>query len=269
PVTAGDAAGTTTVTAKLDGPRGNYIPVRCTSLAAGLAVAEPATGYLTGGATSDDPANALAVLAPVRYHYVVPPYEDATNLADYKAHCVDNAEPLQGRRQQWVGSSIDTLANTTTLATTLNASRGQIAWEENGDTLPSEMNAALAAYRALKDGTSVSWNYDGDVLKGVVAQNDTADYPTGAALASALNNGITPLQSQADGTVKIVRSITSRSQDAAGNPSYNVLDTSKVTVPDGLADEIQAEFAGERWRNRNIDVGDSDGAPVSENGVTK
>lgn len=268
PVTAADVTGTTTVTAKHKGPRGNSIPLRCTSLAAGITVTPPATGYLTSGATDDDPATALTAIEPVRYHYFALPYIDATNIAKYKTHISTGAEPLNGKRQVWIAGCIDTLANATTLATGLNDGRGQLLWIEKGDTIPSEMAAAMAAYRAYCESVKLAHNYDGDVLKGVVSQDDTADYPTGASLASALNNGITPLQSQADGSVKICRSITTRSQDSASNPSYNVLDSSKVIVPDGVADDIQAEFAGEKWRNRTIDVGDEDGAPVSEDGVT-
>jgi hypothetical protein len=74
--------------------------------------------------------------------------------------------------------------------------------------------------------------------------------------------------SQADGSVRVVRSITSRSQDASGNPSYNVLDSSKGVVPDYVSDEVEAVFSGEEYRNRNIDVGDSEGNPLTEDGIT-
>lgn len=267
PVTASVATAVVTVTFKHKGPRGDYCSLRGTSDAAGITVT-PSGEYLGSGATDDDPANALTAMAPLRYHYIVAPYSDSTNLADYKSHCVTYAEPLNGRRQVWCAGSLDTLANTTTLATALNDARGNIAWLEDADALPCQIAAAYAALRCYWDGVNPAYNYDGKVLTGIPAQNDDSDRADGASLASALDNGITPLISLDDGTVKICRAITTRSQDASSNPSYSVLDVSKVTVPDYVADDIAAVFGGEQYANRNIDVGDDEGNPLFEAGVT-
>ncbi|MEQ8721039.1 MAG: phage tail sheath subtilisin-like domain-containing protein [Sandaracinaceae bacterium] len=244
PVTAAAALGVVTVTAKNTGPRGDLIGLTGTIDAAGL-TATPAA--MTGGTTADDPQNALDAVAAERFHYIVSPYQDAVGLADVEAHCAAYAEPEEGKRQRWIAGSKDTLATTTTLATGRNDARGQIVHLHNAPQTPGMLAAAQAARRASREGADVAANLNGEALPGILPPESSADYPNGTAIASALNNGITPLE-VAQGEVRIVRSITTRSQDAAGNPSYAVLDSHKVTVPDFIADDLAvgyvAEFSG-------------------------
>lgn len=240
PVTSTVAVATVTVAARHKGPRGNHLALRGRIIdGAGVTVTGPALGYLTAGATSDTPQNCLDIELAVQRHYLVAPYSDATNLAMFKTHLDAEDEPANDHRKQCVFGSLDTVANTTTVATGLNLARMQCAWMEGSDNTPAMMAAALASYRSGKESTDPAYNYNGDVLAPLLPHFRIADRPLNTELVSALNNGITPLASTNSGEVYIVRSVTCRSQDASAHADYRVLDTSKVTVPDFIAEDIQ------------------------------
>lgn len=241
PLTAANVTGTVTLTARHAGPRGNYLRARSTGTVPGITSTHIA-GYLTSGATSDDPANALDAIAPTRYHVLVAPYQTATELGDFKAH-VDNASgPLEGKRCRWIAGSIDTYANTVTVATTLNDSRGQIAWHYNGWQPPSIVAAVLAAETVEAYERDRAANTDGLRLRGLTPQPSLADKPTFTEVNGALNNGITPIDH--DGTLcHLVRNVTSRSQNSAGAPDFAVIDVHYVEVADAVADDVVVNFA--------------------------
>jgi len=265
PLTAANAAGTVTVTARHKGPRGNFVSVRARLLAgSGVTITPPASGSLTAGATSDDPQAALDVIAAVRRTYLVSPYVDATQLAKFKAHVDAEDEPEVGHRKQLVFGSIDTLANTTTLTTGLNLARAQCAWQEKADATPGMLAAALAARRAAREAADAGYNFDGEIIPGLRPHYNSADIPTNSELISALNNGITPLSSTPSGEVFVVRSITTKSQDATAKPDYRVLDTAKVTVSDEIADRYELAYA-DRWKGfkASDDPPEGEVAPVN------
>ncbi len=265
-VTASVAAAVVTVTAKHAGPRGNYISLRA-SISSGTGVGVTASAaYLGSGATSDDPQAALDAIAPERMHYIVAPYQDATQLAKFKTHADLYAGPDHGRRDVFVFGSIDSLANTTTVATGLNAGRGQVGWHFNADDTPAEIAAGLAAKRSREEAIDPAANLDGYVITGLRPQVSSADWPTQTEQNSALNNGITPL-AIVNGTVTIGRSVTTRSQDAAGNPSYSVLDTSKVVVPDFVGDDVSADWVAQ-YPNFKAAPDNANGDPIPEGVLT-
>jgi phage tail sheath gpL-like len=266
PVTATAATGTVTITAKNKGPRGNSLAVRERNISGtGIAATPPATGYLTSGASSDDPQAALDAIASVKRRYLVSPYQDATNLTKFKTHVNAEKAPEVGHRKQCVFASIDTLANTTTVATGLNEPRMQCAWQYLADQPPSIVAAAVAARRAARESTNTGYNFDGEIVSSVKPHYLKTNQPINSQLVSALNNGITPLQSANDGSVSIVRSITTRSRDSLSNVDYRVLDTSKVSVPDDGADRFELTFA-DRYVGFNASQDPPDGA-VAPSGV--
>ena len=242
PVTASPSTGTVTVTAAQKGPRGNYTAIRALQEnGAGITMTPPSGAYLSGGTTMDDPTAALAAVSPTRYHFHVTPYQTATELALFKSHMNTHAAPLVGRRQRWVAGSIDTLSNSITLSDTINHVRGEIAWHYNGLDTPGEIAAAYGATLSLYNGIRRSWNYDDQVVTGLVPQVSSADEPTDNEIESALNAGLTPLYSNS-GEIAIVRRITNYHLDSGSNPDYSVLDGHKVDVPDFIADDLQGSF---------------------------
>lgn len=263
PVTATAATGTVTVTAKQSGTRGNSISLRSSGDVAGLTETH-ASGYLSSGAGTDTLTSALAAIDPERYHLIAVPHDDATKIGEWRDHVESNAGPEEGRRQQVVAATKDTLENATTLATGINAARVQVVWHYNADDIPSEVAAAVAAARAELEGADPSApmsQVHGTQVAGLRPQPATADRPTQTELSSALDNGLTPISLDNAGRAYIHRSITSRSQDTSGNPNYAVLDTAKVTVSDFLADQLEIWWAGFVQTNPKIAPDDPDGDP--------
>jgi len=243
PVTGGVATSTVTMTAKNIGPRGNYIRFRVRIIEGTGITVVPSASYLAAGATSDDPQTAIDAMDGVRRRFLVAPYQDATNLAKFKSHIDAQDEPLIGNRRVFVSASIDSLANTTTVATGLNFSRGQVAWLYLADVPPACLAAAVASLRSGLEQNDAATNFDGLTVDGLIPHFNTAERPSSSELDSALNNGISPLASTRSGEVYIVRSVTSKSQDASAKPDFRVLDTHKVTVPDFIADDIELQLA--------------------------
>ena len=256
PATAVNAVGTVTVTARHKGLRGNFIHIRTKLTGADTITHTPLNTYLSSGATADDPQTAIDNAQPVRYHYHVAPVEDATELAKFVTHVDSDADPTIGQRELVISASRDTLANATTLATGSNAERGQIAWLYNAEDEPSILAAALAAYRAKAESADAAANHDDAGLTRLHVPTAVADLPVTAELVSALNNGLTPLRS-VNGTISIVRSITSHSQTVSMTPDFGVLDTHKVTVPDFVADDLDANWV--RFKGFKAKDDDPDG----------
>jgi len=240
PVTASNSSGTVTVTAKNTGPRGNLIRIETSGDVAAITETH-LSGYLSSGATADDPQNALDAAVPARYDIHVAPYQDATGLADFKTHILAAADPVEGRRGRFIAASIDTLANTTTVATGLNEPRGQVVWHYNAWTPPSMIAAEHAARTANAYEASRRANTDGLAMLSTDPQSAEADWPTPTEINSALNNGISPLAVR-NGIVELVRNVTSYSQDDSSNPDFRVIDVHYVEVADFIGDDVQSNF---------------------------
>ncbi|MCC7542356.1 MAG: hypothetical protein IT379_39425 [Deltaproteobacteria bacterium] len=278
--TAMAAAANCTVTFIHKGPRGNRASLRVVSNTPGITITGPATGYLTGGATPDNSQNALDAVAALRHHYIVAASDgegasatpDTADLTRYRTHVNTYAGPDHGKRQVVIFGFGGTLADATTVATGMNAARMQCVWQKKPEQLPLQIAAAAAALRARHESSDPGVNLDDLIVSGIAPSYSPADWPTGANLKSALNNGITPLRVSA-GEQLLTRSITTRSQDAAANPSYSVLDTTKVTVPDFVADDfavgVPAEF-GAHGTTPGFKAGadDPDGDPPPDGVVT-
>lgn len=268
PITAAATTGTVTATNKNKGPRGNFNSLRARKIVDyGASLTPPSTGYLTGGTTSDDPQSALDAIASVERRYLVAPYSDATQLGKFAAHVDAQDEPEVGHRKRLFFGSIDTLANITTLATGLNAYRGCVGWQPMSDLPPGMLAAALAARVAARESTKVSYNMDFEVIPGLKPSFLISNRPIPNQLIAALNNGITPLQSADDGSVYIVRAITTHSRDALTNADYRVLDIAKVAVPDEAADRFETTFA-DRFKSFDASQDAPDGSPPQPGIVT-
>lgn len=255
PVTASVATATLTITAKTKGTRGNNITCGSSGTVAGLTITHIAGTKLSGGAGSDTITTAIANITVATYDRIALAFDDATTLGTVRTHLRTQAGPTIGSRQQAIFASVDTYANVVSLATGRNESRMQCVWHYNADDTPAEVAAAVAAHRANEESIDRAHPFSvqhGDVIVGLRPQRTEADWPTSTELAHALNNGVTPLQVLADGTVGMHRGITTRSLDALSNPNYAVLDTSKVTVCDFIADELAVNWGAFVSENQKL-----------------
>jgi phage tail sheath gpL-like len=300
PVTAQNSSGALTITAKHTGTRGNDLtvdaffvpptgatPTRITtsSTSSGYATTCTLSGngtigseYTLGsGATDDSMTNVLAAIDATKYDRIVMAPRTATQLGALVTQIDSQAGVASQLRQQAIAASNATLANATTLATGRNASRLQIVWHHATPTPVEEVAAQVAAARLIGDGAAggvlageasdPAANLDGCRLASVQMQRYVADQPTSTELQSALSNGLTPLiNSGSNGMAAIARSITSRSLSGGVN-NYSVLDTTNVSVPDALADDLQAFLATE-LAGAKLAEDSADGSVPRASGVT-
>jgi phage tail sheath gpL-like len=300
PVTAQFALGVLTITAKCVGLRGNRITFRIflinstttvkatggtlavtlsgvtATLSGGTAVGS--TYHLSGGSAAESLTAALAAINPQKFDRIVLAQDDATSLDAVMTQVNAQAGVLIQQRQQVIACCVDTLANATTLATGRNQARLQIGWHYAADMLPGQIAAQVTAARVGGDasaggvlageGSKPSVNLDGLMMATIPAQDVIGDQPTGTQIESALNNGLTPLAANpVTGKTTLVRSITSRSQDASTNPNYGVIDTEFVTVPDYEAENIVSQLSS-MYRGFNLAPDNADGSGPKVPNVT-
>lgn len=301
PVTAQYSLGVLTITAKHGGTRGNDLtidaffvpptgatPTRITtsSTSSGYGTTCTLSGNgtigseytLANGATDDSLTAVLSAIDSSKYDRIAVAHRTTTQLDALVTQLDSQAGVSSQLRQQAITASILTLANATTLATGRNASRLQIVWHHATPTPVEEVAAQECAARLIGDAyaggvlageaSDPAANLDGCRLATVQMQRYVADQPTATELQSALSNGLTPLiPSGAGGKAAICRSITSRSL-AGGVNNYSVLDTTNVTVPDAIADDLQS-FLASNLSGAKLADDPSDGSiPRAANVVT-
>lgn len=297
PFTAQNSSGVVTVTAKHDGPRGNWLIVDAyfvpngstietrittsstTSPGASTTGIWSSTGALggeitlTSGATQDSFANALTAIDPQKWDRIVGACVEATNIGRILTQVDNDAGPTVQQREQVVVGTSDTLANATTLATGRNSSRCQVVWHHASPIPPWECAAQVCAGRLAGDASAggvlvgeasdCAANLDGLELATLVSQRVVADQPTATEIESALNNGLAVLAPSGarPGRVALVRSITSRSL-ASGVPNYAVIDTAYVCQVDDCADDLQS-YLTSLLRGAKLGADGADGNPAA------
>ena len=180
----------------------------------------------------------------------------STQFTALMAQINTQSQPLVGIRQRAFCGFTDTLAFGTTFATSVNNTRAEVEWSQGSDRPPEEIAADLAAIYSLEETpadfrcnfsgygqdaqTSLNWD--------MKAPRDGTS-PTRSSILAALNNGLTPIGVNANGTTYLVKRITTRSLTGALN-DYRVRDAHKVTVMDRLADDwnskVVLQFSGKK-----------------------
>ena len=260
--------GTITITWRHNGTRGNACTLRkavdpsVTGTTFNLSGATLATGSGTDSLTA-----AIATMANGIYHRIAVAQSDSANLILLKAHLGTMGGPLVGRREQAVFCTTASLGTATTLVqSSLNEPLMQALWHPSGEDIPGVVAAGWAATRAVAEAANPAVNlssWNPSVVNASAfcnPQSDPSLYLGNSSAASALDVGLTPIQVAADGTTFVVRSITTHSQDASGNPDWRVLDTVNVTVPQRWADDlsllIPTEFEGKNLVDDPLDSDD-------------
>lgn len=264
PVTASydGPSDTLTITAKQNGPRGNWIRVQMLITSGiGTTLGSLTTdSFLSGGATADSNATALTTILPQKYYYIVSAAEDATQLGALVTQVNLQAAPTTGIRQRVFAGSVDTLANATTIATGRNAARADIIWHEKSPYTPAELAAHVAGMVAkfeVKPNPRTNWcNFGQDAATQaywfIPASRLASAWPTRTSIKSALNNGLSPVATLPNGTTYLVNLITTRSLNGSTN-DYRIRSHHKVTICDFFGDDLLAktvlQFSGKRIAN--------------------
>jgi len=271
PMTAQFSGGVVTFTAKHAGIRGNGLEfaaewVRDSTIttitasatssgAATTAALSSAGGVLTSGAagaTAETIATALTTVDAAQ-HFIAAAQNDSTAQGLLDVWLAAQAGVMVQYRNQAVACSRASLGTATTLATGLNNERMQMVWHLNSPTPCEEVAAQVMAARSIGDSSAggvlvgeesdPAANLDGLRLVHVRAARLAADAPTITEQNTAMGVGLAPLVPVAGGGAALLASVTTRSQDASGQPNYAVLQTSIVTSIDYCADSIRAAFS--------------------------
>ncbi len=257
-VVASNIAGAITLTAKNLGLRGNFIRYM-TTITSGIATTSSVTvdTAFTGGTTADSSTTALATLLPKSHYYLVSAAEDATQVGALKVQVDTQASPTTGIRQRWFSGSVDTISNVNTIATGRNAARGEFIWSYKSPWTPGELAAnAAAVYSLFETSPNPRTNFasfGNDELTSkywrVPASRDATAHPTRADIKSALNNGVTPIGVNSNGSTYLVNRITSRSLSGS-TVDYRIRDAHKVTICDFFAADLAVktvlQYSGKR-----------------------
>lgn len=242
-----------TLTAKQPGLRGNFINYSVQAKPADIStiISPTATTLMVDGTVSDDNSDALAVIEPLRYYYIVSAAEDADQLGQAKEQVGTQALPLTGIRQRYVaGSSAASVSTVNAIATGLNDPRSTIAWQMSSDWVPAELAANLVAVVSLVESafSSKTLNFDSFGTNAAttalwrVKAPRSGIAPTKLQQVSALNNGVTPIAASATGASYLVKLITTYSLNGS-SPDYRVRDWHKVSVCDRYTDDLLGQVA--------------------------
>jgi phage tail sheath gpL-like len=250
-----------TFTFKSTGVRGNQgiifrdISAAPSGLTLTLAGGSSVTGggkFFTSGAGVESLTAMITTISKVWHHRIAWAQNDSTSLAAIKTQIDAFADPLTGKPTHAIVAANGSLSSTISLGqTTLNDPRMQMLWLLNMQSHPSETAAAMAALRAVTEQSNPNSDYDGVALKGIVGAFSPADIASRSTKQSALDNSVTPLDTQPDGSVTVIRSITTLSL-VGSNPYYGTLDTYQSYVPDYIGLVLLARWNGWSAVNRYV-----------------
>jgi phage tail sheath gpL-like len=263
PVTASNAAGVVTLTAKIAGTSqgdGTIPVIRLRAeISTGITTTVATSGAYIGsavagaeGSTAEAAqlATALAALANIRKYYIGVTTHDDTGLGNLETHLSTKSEPRPGLRSVGVAGYNGTLASAQTLANNRNYERIQLAWQPNSEHDPAELVGNMLGIRQKREGTDAAYNFDSYrasdwLIKPAYA---AADFPGTSDQNDAINDGITVIASDNSGSY-IVMSTTTRSKNAAGTvDDFRAGETHRISVADFCVDEMLSIYA-QRYTN--------------------
>ena len=249
PVTAEAATAKVTLTAMCSGA---YV----SAAAGGLNVSvESEAAGITAGAVSASAGvgtvsleTALAAAFPERYHIIVSPVSDETNLGKLKVHLEAAAAPLEQRGQRAVCAMVAASASAAkTEALKHNYERLHIAAVKNKiNATVWEIAAGLGAIFASNSKPNVPMN--GVAIPGL-AIPDVEDKWSGEEQDVLLYGGVIPLVEE-DSQLCIVRAVTTKSNNS-GVRFTKLIDTGVIASLDYFRDSIMAMHKA-KYKNKVI-----------------
>lgn len=249
PVSAAEAAGVVTITAKNKGAEGNAIRLLAACTAAGISTTVTA---MASGLVNPDIAPALNAVVAEGHHIIACGINDETNLLKLRAHLDTVASPMEKRWAIGVYGQTGTLAQATTLAGRLNHGHIVSAWYRGTPSLPCELAAAFAAVMASEEDPARPLN---TLALNSIGVCESKDKTMRTEQENALYNGVTPIETSPAGTqAQIVRAITTYTKTANGTADESLLDVTTVRtliyVSRACVDRIALRFPCDKLSDR-------------------
>lgn len=232
PVTATNALGVVTLTAKNKGLCGNDIGLGYDQTGASGVTA--AIVAMASGATNPTLSDALTVAFAEKYDLIVTPYNNQTDLTTLRNHLDSVSGPLEQRPGVGVYGMNGALATATTLSGQVNHGRVLCAYQRytsatKRKSMPYEIASAMAAVMAYEEDPARPLNTL--ELKEIAVAN-IADRLSRTEQETLLYNGITPLEIGPGEKVQIVRAISTYIKDAQGIEDISLLDITTIRTLD-------------------------------------
>jgi len=249
PVTAEAATAKVTLTAKCKGAyvsaAAGGLNVSVTSEAAGITAGAVSA---TAGVGTVDLTTALAAAFPERFHIIVSPVNDSTNLGYLKTHLEAAAAPLEQRGQRAICAMVSASASDAkSAATAQNYERLHIAAVKTKiDATVWEIAAGLGAIFASNSKPNVPMN--GVAIPGL-ATPAVEDKWSGEEQDLLLYGGVIPLVEE-DSQLCIVRAVTTKSNNS-GSRFTKLIDTGVIASLDYFRDSILAMHRA-KYKNKVI-----------------
>lgn len=250
PLTATVATNVVTLTAKNKGTLGNGIKLNATVTAAGVAAALVA---MSGGATDPTLATALAVIFGAGHNIICSAWNDQTNLTALRTHLDTVSGPLEQRGAIGVYAHVGTLAQSTTLAASINSGRITNCLVPNAYENVYEVAAAYAAVIASEEDPARPLNTL--ALTGITAP-PLANRSSRTEQENALYNGVTPTEVGPGDKVQIVRAVTTYTLDPQSVPDISLLDLTTIRTLDyvrkACRERIALRFPRDKLNDRTV-----------------
>jgi phage tail sheath gpL-like len=251
PVTANNAAGTVTLTARNGGTIGNGIKLRggfdATTDQVTTTVTIPTA--LAGGVGEVDVADALAAITGARYHIVGCTLDGSAAGADLRDHLDEESDAEHDHGEIGIQVINGTLSDATTLALALNGNRNIVAAINGSESWSVEICAAMAA--AMSREEVATRPYNGMELKGIIAPPVESRWRKGTETRSLIDNGVTPLYVKPGEKVAIMRAVSTGVKNEAGDYDYSTLDITKFQAFDFFRDGVnlmfETNYGAARW----------------------
>jgi len=265
PVSATNASGTVTLTARNGGTIGNAIQLRhgdLSGLGTGFDAAVATTATLAGtvmGATvagvgSAATTAALAASTGKRYHIIADLLSDSTSGAAMETHTDTESDGEHGHGCIYVQALNGTQSAATSQATGLNSNRGVIGAINTSETWSVNTCAILAA--VMSSNEIATRPYNNMKLTGVLAPPVEKRW-TRTETRTMLNNGVTPLIVLPGEDVAIQRAVSIGVKNSGGSYDYTCLDINKYQAFDYFRDAItlmfETNYAQARWADSDPD----------------
>lgn len=228
PVTASPSGANVTLSARHKGVAGNSIDIRFNYYAgeafpAGVACTITA---MVGGSGNPDLTSAIAALGEEWFDFIVHPYLDGPNLLLLKNELDARWGPLRSIEGHAISAMAGTFSALAAFGATQNDPHFTVIGANGSPTPPWEWACALGGVASFYLNIDPARPLQTLPLKGVLAPVPTARF-TKAEQNLLLYDGIATWRADADGTVRLQRTITTYQTSPAGadDPSYLDMET--------------------------------------------
>lgn len=253
PVNAAAAVGVVTLTAKNKGTLGNQIKVS-TAISGATGVTAPVVAMASGATDPTTLAATLATVFTAGHTIIATSLCDTPNLQLLRAHLDSVSGALEQRGAIGVAGHVGTLAQSTTLAATINSGRIALGLVPSTLSMPFEVAAGYAALAASEEDPARPLNTL--MLKGI-GIIPLANRLSRTEQENALANGVTPFEVGPGDKVQVVRAISTYTLDANSVPDISLLDITTIRTLDyvrkTMRERIALRFPRDKLSSRTAD----------------